>query len=132
MTNAQRMRFKAALEAKRQELERDTRVHTAELAIGEGEHDPIDQVQCMNRRDDAAVMLRRLSRTLSDVDKALCAMSEGRYGACVECGEPISLKRLEIIPWAFYCVGCQELVERRESMHAADPPLPFDGDLEAA
>lgn len=126
------MRFKAALEAKRQELVRDIRVHAAELAIDEGERDPIDQVQCMNRRDDAAVMLRRLSRTLSDVDKALCALSEGRYGACVECAEPISLKRLEIIPWASCCVGCQEFVERRESMHAADPPLPFDGDLDAA
>jgi len=30
------------------------------------------------------------------------------YGICPECDEPISAKRLEAVPWARYCVTCQE------------------------
>ncbi len=121
------MRFKADLDAKRQELVRDIHAQAAELAIGEGGHDPIDRVQSMNQRDDAVTILRRLSRTLADVDSSLRAMPEGRYGVCVECGQPIGLKRLVTIPWAFRCIGCQELLERRESMHAAVPPIATHG-----
>ena len=83
MTKTQMMRFKAALEVKRQELVRAIRAQTGELAIREGGHDPIDQVQSMNQRDEAALTVQWLSRVLSDVDAALRAMSEGVYGACV-------------------------------------------------
>jgi DnaK suppressor protein len=128
------MRFKAALEAKRHELVRVIRAQTGELAIREGGRDPIDQVQCMNRREEAVMILRRASRILSDVDAALRAMSEGVYGACGECGGPISLKRLETIPWASHCVGCQEFIERRKTAQAARPAsaLRFEEEQEAA
>jgi RNA polymerase-binding transcription factor len=132
MTDAQKMRFKAMLAAKRQELVREIHSQTAELAIDEGEHDPVDRVQSMTRRDQAANMLRRLSRTLSDVDGALRGMSEGSYGVCVECEEPIGRKRLETIPWASHCIGCQELVELRESLHAGHPGSTLHERREAA
>lgn len=120
MTKIQMMRFKAALEVKRRELVRAIRAQIGGLAIRDGGHDPIDQVQSMNQRDEAAVTVQWLSRVLSDVDAALRAMPDGVYGACVECGEPISLKRLETIPWASHCIGCQEFIERHEAAHAAD------------
>jgi DnaK suppressor protein len=115
------MRFEAALEAKRHELVREIRTHAGELAIREDGRDPIDQVRSMNQRDEAALAVQWLSRALSDVDAALRAMSDGVYGDCAECGEPISLKRLEAIPWASHCVGCQEFMERREAAQAANP-----------
>ncbi len=134
MTKTQMMHFKDTLELKRQELVREIRAHTRELAILEGGHDPIDQVQSMNQRDEAALAVQWLSRVLSDVDAARRAISEGLYGVCVECGEPISLKRLETIPWASHCIGCQEFIERREAKQAGDPAwaLRFDEDREAA
>ncbi len=116
MTEQLEARFKAKLETRRQEVVREIQFQTGELAIGEGDHDPIDQVQSMVRRDQAANTLGRLSRTLSDVEAALRAIAEGCYGDCVECGEPISAKRLEIIPWASHCIRCQELVEKRDSL----------------
>jgi DnaK suppressor protein len=119
MTKDQTMRYKAALEGKRQELMRGIRSQTAELAIREGGCDPMDQVQSMTQRDEAALTVQWLSGVLSDVDAALRAMSDGVYGACVKCGEPISLKRLRTIPWASHCIGCQESVERRETARAA-------------
>ena len=35
------------------------------------------------------------------------------YGICLECDEPISAKRLEAVPWARYCVACQERIAAR-------------------
>jgi DnaK suppressor protein len=104
------------------------------LVIREGGHDPIDQVQSMNQREEAVLTVQRLSRILSDVDAALRRMLEGVYGACAECGEPISLKRLETIPCASHCIGCQEFIERSEAQQAADPAsaLRFDEYREAA
>ena len=134
MTKTQMMRFQSALETKRYEMVREIHAHTGQLAIREDGRDPMDQVQSMNQRDEAVLAVQWLSRVLSDVDAALLAGSEGVYGACVECGEPISLKRLETIPWASYCIGCQELIERREAAQAARPAwaLRFGEDREAA
>jgi DnaK suppressor protein len=42
------------------------------------------------------------------VDEALDRLSAGDYGVCLECEQPIPPKRLQAIPWARYCVSCQE------------------------
>jgi DnaK suppressor protein len=44
---------------------------------------------------------------LRDVQKALWRMDEGAYGQCITCGEPLDLKRLEILPQAALCMPCQ-------------------------
>lgn len=40
---------------------------------------------------------------LSKVEKALSAIDNGTYGVCEECGEPISLERLEAVPYTLRC-----------------------------
>jgi RNA polymerase-binding protein DksA len=115
MTNVERLRFKRALETKRQEIAQQIRAQSAELTIREAEHDSVDVVQSMNHRDEAVTVLTRLSRALADVDGSLLAMSGGCYGVCDDCRQQIGLRRLEIIPWASRCVRCQELVECSES-----------------
>lgn len=45
---------------------------------------------------------------LKQVDAALQRMDSHEYGVCLACGEPISAKRLEAIPWAVCCIDCQE------------------------
>lgn len=127
MNDTQRMHFNKTLKAKRQELLRDMQGQAARLTIGEGESDPIDQLQEMNQRDETVAALQRLRRTLSDVDDALRAISKGLYGACVECGESINLKRLGFIPWASRCVACQELLEQRPKVPPPDLALAVDG-----
>ena len=48
---------------------------------------------------------------LRAVEDALGRIEDGSYGTCEECEDRMSKKRLDAIPWARYCVGCQELVE---------------------
>lgn len=55
-------------------------------------------------------------RLLRDVVSALRKIDDGSFGSCERCGEPISEKRLEALPFARYCIGCQRVVEEEERM----------------
>ena len=47
---------------------------------------------------------------LRQVDEALERLNGGEYGICLECEEQIAPRRLQAIPWASYCVRCQERI----------------------
>jgi RNA polymerase-binding transcription factor DksA len=55
---------------------------------------------------------------LRDVTSALQRIEDGSFGACERCGEAISEKRLEALPFARYCIDCQRLVEEETRMAA--------------
>lgn len=57
-------------------------------------------------------------RLLKDVTVALRKIEERSFGSCERCGEPIAEKRLEVLPFARYCIGCQRAVEEEERMAA--------------
>lgn len=42
------------------------------------------------------------------IEEALDRLSSGDYGICLLCEAPIPEKRLQALPWARYCVHCQE------------------------
>jgi DnaK suppressor protein len=52
------------------------------------------------------------SRTLKEIESALKRVAGGNYGYCEGCGHEISPARLKAIPWARYCLVCQELRSR--------------------
>jgi DnaK suppressor protein len=45
---------------------------------------------------------------LGMVEEALDRIKVGDYGTCLACGDPIPGKRLKVIPWARFCVTCQD------------------------
>jgi DnaK suppressor protein len=45
---------------------------------------------------------------LRNLEAALDRLARGAYGTCPSCHEPISPKRLEAVPWAEFCVRCEE------------------------
>jgi DnaK suppressor protein len=45
------------------------------------------------------------------IEHAMKAIDRGQYGKCVRCGEDINDKRLEAVPWAKMCIGCQKETE---------------------
>lgn len=46
------------------------------------------------------------------IDDAVMRIQKGEYGVCVDCGEPISERRLESFPYAARCIVCQEAQEQ--------------------
>jgi len=51
---------------------------------------------------------------LKQLNAALERLEDGDFGICQECGEEIAAKRLKAIPWARYCIHCQEEMATRE------------------
>ncbi|MGH8914919.1 MAG: TraR/DksA family transcriptional regulator [Acidimicrobiia bacterium] len=43
---------------------------------------------------------------LSKVEWALAKIKEGGYGICESCGKSIPLARLDVLPYATFCVDC--------------------------
>ena len=61
---------------------------------------------------------------LRQLNEALVRLSDGEYGVCLACDELIPARRLEIIPWARYCVHCQEQIGNSD-VHEEDPASIF-------
>ncbi len=51
-------------------------------------------------------------QVLKLIQDAMERIEEGTYGECANCGKPVEPKRLEAVPWAPYCIACQELEEQ--------------------
>src|SRR4051794_19926064 len=54
---------------------------------------------------------------LQKIDHALEKIKEGTFGVCEQCGEPISLKRLEARLETTLCIRCKEDQERIEKAY---------------
>jgi DnaK suppressor protein len=72
----------------------------------------LDEVQHAAERELAIRNLDRESHLLRNVRAALQRIEDGSYGICLHCEEEISQKRLEAVPWAPYCIRCQEIADR--------------------
>lgn len=59
---------------------------------------------------ERVLLLQYWSAVITGVDQALKRLERGTYGICLvpECGEEISLRRLEALPFAVRCNGCEE------------------------
>lgn len=75
--------------------------------------DPLDELGLAAERELMIRNLERESKLLRDVRAALGRIEEGSYGGCLNCGEEISSKRLNAVPWTSRCIDCQELDDRR-------------------
>jgi RNA polymerase-binding protein DksA len=51
---------------------------------------------------------------LEQVNAALARIEEGTYGKCADCGCDIPEMRLEILPYASYCVDCGRKAESEQ------------------
>lgn len=71
----------------------------------------LDQAQFAADRELALDKLTRERDVLRNVTAALDRISDGSYGICVQCEEPISHKRLNAIPWTALCLACQEAAD---------------------
>jgi len=51
---------------------------------------------------------RANSTELGLIENALQRIKDGTYGICANCEQPISRQRLRAVPWAKYCIECQD------------------------
>ncbi len=109
-------RYRKHLLAKREELNQRVRAARSSETheTGETAADLGDRALKTTSRE----MLYRLSTEeqaiLKRIERALERIEAGTYGVCLNCGGAIQQGRLAAVPWARYCIDCQELLDRGE------------------
>jgi DnaK suppressor protein len=77
---------------------------------------PSDEGDLSQQHHEEWIFLNRNTidmKLLREISDSLLRLDQDTYGVCMECEEPISAKRLAAVPWARYCVTCQEEIATR-------------------
>ncbi|MDM7921676.1 MAG: TraR/DksA family transcriptional regulator [Pyrinomonadaceae bacterium] len=111
MTKANLKKIKEKLLAERDIL--IDKLKDNDLSIDDSETpDPADLAVRNYSKNVMLAVSENESRQLALIDEALRRIEDDEYGLCQNCEKEITEKRLEAIPWARYCLSCQELVEQ--------------------
>lgn len=101
------------LRAQAAERVRSTAATLAELthdragSNDDDEHDP-EGVTLSSEWSRLTGLAEAAASELRQVDEALARVDAGTYGLCANCSQPIPPGRLEVRPFAEYCVTCAE------------------------
>jgi len=119
MNNADMKKYRTSLMKKREEIIKNSRQRDEICVVGA--NDEIDRIQLAGEREFAVLSMERESKILAQVGEALRRMDDGEFGVCMECEEPISTKRLAAVPWAAYCLQCQEVHDSKRTVYPFEP-----------
>lgn len=116
LPKAELQRFKTLLEEKRAQIVANAQSTLAEdMALDA--NDLPDEMDLASSEYLQSFQFRLRGREkvfLEKIDRALGKIAQGDFGTCDECGEEISVKRLEARPETTLCIRCKEDQEREE------------------
>jgi DnaK suppressor protein len=104
--------YQRALEAKVDELQRSMSAQKVAQVVSRLDV-PSDEGDLSQQSHEEWIFLNRNTldlKLLREVQAALRRIQQSTYGVCAACEEPISAKRLAAVPWAKFCVQCQERI----------------------
>jgi DnaK suppressor protein len=116
MTKAQLKKFRELLESKRRDILRRAQ-QTLDEDMTLDVDDLPDEMDLASSEYLQSFTFRLRGREkvfLDKIQQALERIDEGKFGVCEDCGEPISIKRLEARPETTLCIRCKEEQERVE------------------
>lgn len=82
--------------------------HDQEEEATEPPGDEMDVARSLADVETHATLIERVEDRLKAIDFASDRLERGLYGICAQCGEEIPLERLKALPFAAYCVNCEE------------------------
>ena len=96
---------------------------------GQPPADEMDVARSLSEVDTHLALFDRARERLSAIDAAIARLGAGVYGTCTRCGDEIPLARLQVIPFAQYCVDCQNEanIEARSGQGGLAKPFACDG-----
>lgn len=84
-----------------------------DLSVDDAETpDPVDLAVRNYSKNVMLAVSENESKQLVLIDEALVRIEDEEYGICQNCQKEVNPKRLAAIPWARYCLDCQELMEK--------------------
>jgi DnaK suppressor protein len=109
MTKNELRRFEAILTERIAELERLPRHRDGIVVVRSA-----DQLEEIQQASDRALAVCNLDRDFNHIRNARAALrriQDGSFGTCLQCDEEIPAKRLAVVPWASFCLECQEALD---------------------
>lgn len=87
----------------------------------EASPDEVDEFSSENYAQEFQIgMIENEEQILREVYEALDRLDKDTYGICESCGGPIPAQRLDVLPYARYCLSCQQTTEQQ--MEEKEPP----------
>jgi len=123
MTNRELAKFEEILRAKQVEIASSRR--GLDSIVIERSADQIEEAQYKSARELAVANLSRESTLRQGVAMGLLRIQDGTFGTCVHCGDDISRRRLEAVPWTPFCIRCQEAADLGEESVLESINQPF-------
>jgi DnaK suppressor protein len=116
LSSADLKALRAALEAKRAELQLEISTDTSEGTHSEQFAEVRDSAERAERTEEEEELLDLADQEttlLSQINRALGKMDKGIYGLSEESGLPIPLERLRVVPWARFIAEEEAEIEQR-------------------
>src|SRR6266481_5531186 len=120
MIKNEQKRFEAILTARVAELER--LIRNRDGIVVERSADQLEEIQWASERAIAVHNLDREFNQLRNARAALRRIQEGSFGTCQQCDDDIHPKRLAAVPWASFCIVCQEAVDHNLDLEKIQAP----------
>jgi DnaK suppressor protein len=121
--NASSIRSLLRILTNQREREMSHLAEAAEVAecAGEDPSDEMDVASASSTADLNASLNAHRDARLTAIDEAIAGLTKGTYGWCRECGAEIGFARLSVLPFAIYCIDCQQDREDESALYCMKP-----------
>lgn len=108
-TDLDRDAMRATLKAQQTELVRQGEGEaekTGTVVLDQQSVGRLSRIDAMQGQEMALAQARRREASLKRIEATLARLDSEDYGYCIECGDDIVTKRLELDPTALTCIDC--------------------------
>ena len=77
------------------------------------QNSPEESIQEIYDKENGISMQNNENKIVGKIESALAAIDNDTYGICKMCKKDIPRERLEVVPYAEYCVECQNISNER-------------------
>ena len=112
------LEFKEILILKKNNILRNIQKCEIEIDLMRGQS-PTDEGDYAVLTNEAAIdnsLIEKQLQELEEIELSLDKISQGTYGICEMCEEPIGIERLKVKPFARYCITCREINEKENGL----------------
>ena len=114
MDKKQLEKYRKKLAEKRHEIVTDFQKNVnyrKESIVDDGTQDIADKANMAYNKEFIFSLTDAERDLLQLIEEALLRIEGKDFGVCSSCSNDIKPSRLEAVPWAKYCINCQELQE---------------------
>jgi DnaK suppressor protein len=113
MTKEELNKFEGLLIDRKAQIEKnlEDRAQNAKNLIEDEANDEGDLAFVSTDNFTGNAIAQQQTQELGEIVYAISKIKDGSYGTCEMCEDPIGNERLEVKPFAKYCIDCREIIE---------------------